>query len=734
MCAPTPAFEPRYLTWLSVPERTAAGALTKLLRGSGVAQLEGGSNCLPTPTQCMLVVSQRSSPMAESPQNQETSAVFLSYASEDTEAAERIATALREAGIEVWFDKSELRGGDEWDAAIRRQIRSCALFIPLISISTHARIEGYFRLEWKLAIDRSHLIAPGQAFLLPVAIDATPQTDERIPERFRELQWTRLTAGETSPAFVGRVRQLLGHDPAAHAATARLRSPAAEAAPVLGLAWFWRAAPALLLAAVALAAAGYLAITRLAPSRYADLAKGLTGLPERGATLENSVAVLPFLDLSERRDEAYFADGISEELIDLLARDPKMHVPARTSSFYFKGRTATIAEIAAALHVGHLLEGSVRRSGETLRITVQLIRAETGFHVWSRTYDRPVADIFKTQDEIAAAVVHSLKLNLMPTGGNIPASVNPDAYMLVLKAKNLASGGATADLEQARQYLKQALELDPKFPLGWATFARVEAGNINWHGSTAPSESCARTRQPAAEALRLAPLLADTHIALATLYRYCDVDLHAAEEELNRASQLDSNLVLASMADFLTTTNRPRRGLEFALRAVSADPLNEWPYIEVAFAQGGLGNLSEAESWYRKAEEVNPNLAGIHALLANALLAEGKVGEAVAENAKEVEEEPRMMNLPELEEAQGHKEAAQRALDDYMKKYPDPYTAAIFYACRHQADRAITYLKELPPGWNLWDVPNRVGCLQNLQQDPRFQAIWAAQKLPPKGY
>ena len=136
-------------------------------------------------------------------------AVFLSYASEDAQAAKRICGALRTAGIEVWFDQSELRGGDVWDSAIRKQIRSCALFIPVISANTNARIEGYFRLEWKLALDRSHLLAPNQPFLLPVAIDDTPQSDERLPDRFRELQWTRLAGGDTPPAFVERIQRLL---------------------------------------------------------------------------------------------------------------------------------------------------------------------------------------------------------------------------------------------------------------------------------------------------------------------------------------------------------------------------------------------------------------------------------------------------------------------------------------------------------------------------------------------
>src|ERR1700682_6045811 len=141
-------------------------------------------------------------------------AVFLSYASQDAEAAERICTSLRAAGIEVWFDRSELRGGDAWDQSIRKQIKTCALFLPVISRNTHNRDEGYFRLEWKLAVDRCHLMAADKAFLLPVVIDDTRDDDERVPERFREVQWTRLPDGVTPATFVERVRRLLSGEPA----------------------------------------------------------------------------------------------------------------------------------------------------------------------------------------------------------------------------------------------------------------------------------------------------------------------------------------------------------------------------------------------------------------------------------------------------------------------------------------------------------------------------------------
>src|ERR1700730_15714174 len=161
----------------------------------------------------------------ESSVSETNNAIFISYAKQDAQAAARICAALREAGMEVWFDQSELRGGDAWDAAIRRQIKTCALVIPIISSHTQGRAEGYFRLEWKLAIDRSHLMAQDRPFLIPVVIDDTLEGDQRVPDKFNEVQWTRLPHGVTTPAFVDRMARLLGQ------ATGSTISPAPTAKP-----------------------------------------------------------------------------------------------------------------------------------------------------------------------------------------------------------------------------------------------------------------------------------------------------------------------------------------------------------------------------------------------------------------------------------------------------------------------------------------------------------------------
>lgn len=326
-------------------------------------------------------------------------AVFLSYASQDAEAARRISDALRAADIEMWFDQSELRGGDVWDHRIRQQIRDCALFIPVISANTVSRAEGYFRLEWTLADQRTQMMARSKAFVVPVCIDGTPQSNAEVPDSFLRAQWTRLPGGITPPGFSTRIATLLGTAPSEPApppsAAPPPRPPARRTAPP----FLWPLLAVTLLAAALLIWHPWRA--RGAPQAAADV-----------GTLEKSVAVLPFLDMSEKHDQEYFSDGLAEELIDSLTRIPALRVPARTSSFSFKGKQATVGEIGRALGVTHVLEGSVRKSGEHLRITAQLVRADNGFHLWSQTYDREERDVFAVQDDIAHAVAEQLKITL----------------------------------------------------------------------------------------------------------------------------------------------------------------------------------------------------------------------------------------------------------------------------------------------------------------------------------
>src|SRR5271169_3923952 len=350
-------------------------------------------------------------------------AVFLSYASQDAETAQQLCNALRDAGIEVWFDQSELRGGDAWDALIRRQIKGCYLFVPIISANTQSREEGYFRREWKIAVDRTNDMAEDRAFLLPIVIDGTSDLEARVPEKFREVQWTRLPAGANAGAFVDHVRRLLSPEttvsasPTSHSRAPPVASPrvAYAAAPTRATTPRSRSFISWLVAAFVVLAGGYVVSERFLMHRPAVTA---TDTPTLAAN-EKSLAVLPFADMSEKKDQEYFSDGLAEELIDQLGKTPGLKVIARTSSFSFKGKSDDIPTIATKLKVANLLEGSVRRSGNHLRVSTQLIRADSGQPLWSETFDREFKDVFTIQDEIAAAVVTALKVQL--NGGGTAA-------------------------------------------------------------------------------------------------------------------------------------------------------------------------------------------------------------------------------------------------------------------------------------------------------------------------
>jgi hypothetical protein len=274
---------------------------------------------------------------APKPASAPTGAVFLSYASEDAEAAQRICEALRSAGIDVWFDQSELRGGDAWDRQIRKQIHDCALFVPVISAHSDARQEGYFRREWRLAVERAGDMAEDVAFLVPVVIDSTKDATARVPDRFREVQWSHVPDGHAPPAFTQRIRRLLSPEPS-HATTIAVESanPLAGAPPVAGVPpHSWWSRPALLAAAIVVIVGGaYLAVDRLVLSKRSE--------PAPASVADKSIAVLPFADMSETHDQEYFSDGLVEELRELLAQVPELKVPGRAASFYFKGRHSQV--------------------------------------------------------------------------------------------------------------------------------------------------------------------------------------------------------------------------------------------------------------------------------------------------------------------------------------------------------------------------------------------------------
>ncbi|MEY2879788.1 MAG: hypothetical protein RLZZ15_2168 [Verrucomicrobiota bacterium] len=463
-----------------------------------------------------------------------TGAVFLSYASQDAAEVQRLAAALREAGVEVWFDQNELGGGDAWDAKIRKQIAECVLFAPVISANTQARLEGYFRVEWKLAAQRTHAMAEEKTFLLPVVIDDTRDAEAKVPGEFRAVQWTRLTGGEATPVFVARVKNLLGGSGMEPGRPRPVQRGEGAAAPVAlrarrrGPAAAWIAAGA----AVVLVAGVALWPRRPASGPGPELRRDASATTLAVADAK-SVAVLPFANLSGDKEQEYFSDGLTEEVLGALRRERDLTVPGNTSCFSFKGRTVAAAEIAKALNVSRLVEGSVQRVGSRVRIRVTLARPADNSSEELGTFTEELTDIFALQEKVARAVV--AKLTRRTTTAPVAVlTKNPEAYDAYLRGRAAQARGSRAE---ATKLLEQAVALDPAFALAVASLAEAKFFRYTLGRDRSP-ELVAETRALIDRALELQPNLPEALIVRANWERRVKSDYTAAQRDLGRAEAL----------------------------------------------------------------------------------------------------------------------------------------------------------------------------------------------------
>ena len=617
-------------------------------------------------------------------------AIFLSYASQDAEAARRICDALRAAGLDVWFDQSALRGGDAWDASIRKQVKECALFVPIISANTQAREEGYFRLEWKLAVDRSHLMADDKAFLLPIVIDATIDVNARVPEKFREVQWTHLPAGEAAAPFAERVRRLLS---------------------------------------------GGGAETPVAPPRAAPAAGSATApAPEAP-----SIAVLPFVNMSRDDDNEYFADGLSEELLNVLAKIRGLRVASRTSAFSFKGKDVDIPTVAQKLNVATVLEGSVRRSGKRVRITAQLIQVASDSHLWSETYDRELDDIFAVQDDIAQSVVKELRAALLGEGSGTRGTVaaadvrqavsgrsdNPEAFQLYLQGKFSGERTTQADTDKAIDLFKRALAIDPDFALAWAALSRMHQIQAGF-GFAPIEEGFERGREAAQRALRLVPNLAEGHVALGQVQESYDWDWAAADASFRRALELapGDGGVLQAAAGLARALGRHDEAHELIGKAIALDPLSMRAHRQAAIISVMSNRLDEAAASFQLSIDLNPAAGLNHAFLALTRLLQGRAAEGLELAEAESHDVFRNLAFTMIHHALGHPRESETALQTLIEDFG--WTAAFqiaqAHAARNDSENAFEWLErayvQRDPGvtYSATDL-----FLRTLHGDPRWQ-------------
>ncbi len=485
-----------------------------------------------------------------------TPAIFLSYAHEDAAAARRIAEALRAAGLEVWFDEHELRGGDAWDAHIRQKIRECALFVPIISAQTQARAEGYFRREWKLADQRTEDMGRRRAFLVPVCIDDTKDGDADVPDSFLKVQWTRLPGALPTPQFVAQVKKLLeGTSAASGGASLDDTRGRAQGAPLqkkpLTLAALLGAVGVI---AVAVVAVGLLtrkpaepaSATVVAPepkSRIPDPVRQPQAADKPAPADAKSIAVLPFANMSADKENEFFADGMHDDLITALAKVRDLKVISRTSVLAYRDTASrNLKKIAGDLGVAHVLEGSVQRAGNRVRINLQLIDARTDAHLWAETYNRELNDIFAIQAELVQQVTGALKATLTAGEQDLLArrpTESQVAYDLYLRARLQGQAIGLAATKEAYEAVialyEQAAAADPKFALPHVQ-ASILHGTMYWFGNIdASPERRARVEAELEAAVRLAPDAPETHLARGSYEYTCRNDWAQAIIEYRKA-------------------------------------------------------------------------------------------------------------------------------------------------------------------------------------------------------
>ncbi|MBT8098987.1 MAG: hypothetical protein KJO82_04515 [Gammaproteobacteria bacterium] len=393
---------------------------------------------------------------------------------------------------------------------------------------------------------------------------------------------------------------------------------------------------ALIILAVAV---GFLLLDKFVLSRDDDPSPD-TVADEVIATAKPSIAVLPFVNMSDDTDNEYFSDGLSEELLNVLAKIPQLHVAGRTSSFAFKGKHDDLRSIGEQLNVAHILEGSVRKSDSRLRITAQLIDTENGYHLWSETYDRELTDVFAIQDEISQAVVDALRVTLLGDVINTNYGTdNIEAYELYLKGRYLLEQTSGDNIRKSAEAIDRAIELDPGYAGAYVVRAIIEQQLISgWAGDGEDFvEGFARVRAYADKAIELDPESAEAHFVQGVVAATADWKLWAAAEHFARAIELNSNHIPARNwhANSLMLLGRAEEAVVEFQESLKLDPLMITTIRTLGDAQFFAGDSATAMDTYKSALELNPGLARIYSRMARVSIVNGDLEAAKAYIAKE---------------------------------------------------------------------------------------------------
>ena len=440
---------------------------------------------------------------------------------------------------------------------------------------------------------------------------------------------------------------------------------------------------------------------------------------------DTSIAVLPFADMSPNKDQDYFSDGLSEELLNLLAKIPELRVAARTSSFSFKDQNLEIPEIAKRLQVAHVLEGSVRTAGDQIRITAQLIKADDGYHMWSETFDRKLENVFAIQDEIAAEVVKQLKVTLLGTVPTV-SKADPQAYALFLRGRQLSRQFTAESLVQANELYEQALAIDPDYAVAWAELSRNytnQGGN-----NLIPLEQSLRlAREATNKALAIDPDMAEGAAQLGWQAMSFDGDLATAARHFERAFKLaPSDLdIIRNISTLASNLGRLEEAILLGEYVTARDPLNINGHTSLGGLYIAAGRLDDALNSNEIALSFSPERIGGHYFVGVTLLLKGQAEEALAAFAREGDDEYRIrgsaLALYTLGRVTEYEAARAELVERWGERWPSSIAEA--YAWAGDLDSAFVWLdKELEVSGNLNGIA-QTAFLTNMHDDPRWQPL-----------
>jgi TolB-like protein/Tfp pilus assembly protein PilF len=455
--------------------------------------------------------------------------------------------------------------------------------------------------------------------------------------------------------------------------------------------------------------------------------------PADTVAADKSIAVLPFVNMSSDPEQEYFSDGLSEELLNLLAKIPDLKVASRSSSFQFKDEKIDLTEVARKLNVAHVLEGSVRKSGDQLRITAQLIRADNGYHMWSETYDRSLDNIFAIQDEISAAVVDALKIRLL---GEAPRAevVDPEAYALMLKGRYLHSKWGQENFEKSIEAYQQALEIEPDYAEAWASLS-VTYVNQMQSGYRDPAEGLALAKAAVQRALEINPELPGAWARLSLIQHIFEWNWDAAQASVDKALALDSDslFVLGAASSLASAQGQHEKALHYIQQSLRLDPLNLVQLYNLADTQRQLGRTEEAERSFRRLLEINPQDWGSHTQLAIIMLESGRIEQAWEELALEVDPQQQEYGRILALYAQGRTAEADERLQAFSEAHQSWASALIatLHAFRGDADAAFEWLDRAYQNRDsLLTATLRDPLLESVHDDPRWNALLRRMNLP----